>query len=105
MTAPPSPGKRKIGTTWRTPAFSKTSGGGRMEPIFYVMAILGCGDGSIDCTEARMVPARYETMAQCRADLANRIATNTDVPFPVIGADCRRMGAQMAKAERKPSRG
>ena len=76
-----------------------------MQPIFYVMAILGCGDGSVDCTEARMVPARYETMAQCRADLANRIAANTDVPYPVIGADCRRIGAQVAKAERKPSQG
>ncbi|MDG6745619.1 hypothetical protein QCF01_14600 [Staphylococcus aureus] len=52
-----------------------------------------------------MVPARYETMAQCRADLANRIAANTDVPYPVIGADCRRIGAQVAKAERKPSQG
>lgn len=76
-----------------------------MEPIFYVMAILGCGDGSVDCTEARVVPARYETMAQCRADLANRIAANTDVPFPVIGADCRRSGMQVAKTGRKPARG
>ncbi|WP_294305985.1 hypothetical protein [uncultured Sphingomonas sp.] len=76
-----------------------------MQPVFFVMAILGCGDGSVDCTEARMVPARYETMAQCRADLANRIAANTDVPYPVIGADCRRMGAQMVKTERKPTKG
>ena len=49
-----------------------------MQPVFFVMAILGCGDGSVDCTEARIIPARYETMAQCRADLANRIAANTD---------------------------
>lgn len=76
-----------------------------MQPVFFVMAILGCGDGSVDCTEARMVPARYETMPQCRADLANRIAANTDVPYPVIGADCRRMGAQMVKTERKPTKG
>ncbi|WP_244955773.1 hypothetical protein [Sphingomonas yabuuchiae] len=76
-----------------------------MQPVFFVMAILGCGDGSVDCTEARIIPARYETMAQCRADLANRIAANTDVPYPVIGADCRRMGAQMVKTERKPTKG
>ncbi|MBB4085569.1 hypothetical protein [Sphingomonas carotinifaciens] len=76
-----------------------------MEPIFYVMAILGCGDGNTQCTEARLVPARYATMAQCRADLPNRIAQNTDVPFPVIGADCRATGLQIAKAEKPRSRG
>ncbi|MET4898087.1 hypothetical protein RN629_13160 [Sphingomonadaceae bacterium jetA1] len=76
-----------------------------MEPIFFVMAILGCGDGSVDCTEARIVPVRYETMAQCRADLTERLAANTDVPYPVIGADCRRSGMLVAKAGHKSPRG
>ena len=40
-----------------------------MNPMFFVMAIMGCGDGNVQCTEARIVPARYETMAQCRAAL------------------------------------
>ena len=35
-----------------------------MEPLFYVMAIMGCGDGNVSCTEARVIPARYEKMAQ-----------------------------------------
>ena len=70
-----------------------------MNSMFFVMAILGCGDGDVECAEARIVPARYATMAQCRAALPTELARNTDVPYPMIGADCRRAGAQMAKAE------
>ena len=76
-----------------------------MEPVFFVMAILGCGDANAQCTEARIVPARYETMAQCRAALPDQLARNTDVPFPTIGADCRSTGARMAKVAVKNSRG
>ena len=77
-----------------------------MTPMFFVVAILGCGDGGGQCTEARVAPVRYETLAQCRAALPQQIAANTDVPFPVIGADCRqRGGMRMASAEGKPTRG
>ncbi len=76
-----------------------------MEPLIYVMAIMGCGDGNVQCTEARIVPVRYESMAACRAALPDQIARNTDVPFPMIGAACRAQGMMMAKAEAKPPRG
>lgn len=76
-----------------------------MEPMFFVMAILGCGDANAQCTEARVVPARYETLAQCRAALPEQLARNTDVPFPTIGADCRRSSERMAKTEGKDRRG
>ncbi|WP_267414270.1 MULTISPECIES: hypothetical protein [unclassified Sphingomonas] len=76
-----------------------------MQPLFYVMAIMGCGDGNVQCTEARVVPVRYETMAQCRAALPEQLAQNTDVPYPMIGAACRSQGAQMAKADAKAPRG
>ncbi len=70
-----------------------------MEPLFYVMAIMGCADGNVQCTEARIVPARYESMAQCREALPAQLARNTDVPYPMIGAACRTAGAQIAKNE------
>ncbi|TXC72376.1 hypothetical protein FSB78_16550 [Sphingomonas ginsenosidivorax] len=74
-----------------------------MEPLFYVMAIMGCGDGNVQCTEARIVPARYESMAQCRAALPTQLAQNTDVPYPMIGANCRTAGSQIAvSAKAKP---
>ena len=75
-----------------------------MEPLFYVMAIMGCADGNVQCTEARIVPAHYQTMAQCRAALPDQLARNTDVPYPMIGDACRSAGTQIATAEGKAKR-
>ena len=75
-----------------------------MEPLFYVMAIMGCADGNVQCTEARIVPTHYVSMAQCRAALADQLAQNTDVPYPMIGAACRTAGAQIAKVDGKGKR-
>ena len=76
-----------------------------MEPIFYVMAILGCGDGSAACTEARVEPARYQSVAQCRAALPQALARNTDLAFPTIAADCRASGERLVKASIRTPRG
>ncbi len=76
-----------------------------MEPLFFVMAILGCGDGQAGCQQARIVPARYETMAQCRAALPDQIAHNTDLSYPVITADCRQGGTRMASGAKASPRG
>ena len=76
-----------------------------MTPLYFVVAILGCGDGSVDCREARIAPARYETMAQCKADLVQQLARNSDVPFPVIGADCRAEGVRFADGAARARRG
>jgi hypothetical protein len=73
-----------------------------MGAFFYVVAIMGCGDGGEQCRQARLLPARYATAAQCRAALPARLAENTDVPFPEISADCRPQGQQMARADAKP---
>ena len=76
-----------------------------MEPVFFVMAILGCGDGATQCTQARIEPAHYQTVQQCRADLPQALARNTDLSFPTIAADCRASGAQYAKAKDGAKRG
>ena len=76
-----------------------------MEPVFVVMAILGCGDGTTQCQSARIEPAHYSTMAQCRADAANALARNTDLEFPVISAQCRQSGMIVAERGKLPTRG
>lgn len=73
-----------------------------MEPLFFVMAIMGCGDNGTQCTAARVLPARYETAAQCRAALPGRLAENTDVPFPTISAECQMRGQLIARADTAP---
>lgn len=69
-----------------------------MEPLFFVMAIMGCGDTGA-CTQARLLPARYETAAQCRAALPAKLAENTDLPFPAMEADCHVQGMRLAKVD------
>lgn len=73
-----------------------------MQPVFYVMAILGCGDGNTQCTTARLDEVRYATMAQCRAALPAGLARNTDLSFPVIAADCRRSSPVTVAGAGKP---
>ena len=77
-----------------------------MEPVFYVMAILGCGDGSSQCTTARIEPAHYASVQQCQAALPLALERNTDLSFPTIAANCRASGPVMVRNEAgQPSRG
>ena len=75
-----------------------------MGPMFFVMAIMGCNDGAAQCADARVLPARYETVAQCRAALRRALADNTDLEFPTVQADCRAKGTQVAKVDVKARR-
>jgi hypothetical protein len=68
-----------------------------MEPLFYVMAIMGCGDGSQQCTQARVEPAHYATIQQCQAQMPAALARNTDIDFPEISAACQESGTRMVK--------
>ena len=75
-----------------------------MQPLFFVMAIMGCNDGAAQCADARVLPARYETVAQCRAALPRALADNTDLEFPTVQADCRAQGMRVAKVDLKGKR-
>lgn len=70
-----------------------------MEPVYFVMAILGCGDGSQGCQQARVEPIHYASAVQCQAAMPAALARNTDLDFPEISAACRSSGLQMTKAK------
>lgn len=72
-----------------------------MEPVYFVMAILGCGDLQDQCQQARVEPTRYQSVAQCQAAMAAVLPRHTDLSFPTIAATCQRQGQQMARAENK----
>lgn len=74
-----------------------------MEPVFYVMAILGCGDFQDQCQQARIEPARYQSAAQCQAAMADVLPRHMDLSFPTVAASCQRQGQQMAKTGSTPS--
>lgn len=74
-----------------------------MQPVFFVLAIMGCGDDSSGCAEARIEPARYTTVQQCQAAAPAALARNTDLMFPMISAACKASGPQwVAKGEGSP---
>jgi hypothetical protein len=67
-----------------------------MEPLFYVMAIMGCADSAAMCSEARVEPARYTSIQQCQAAMGTALERNADLAFPTITATCRASGVRMA---------
>ncbi|MES2059117.1 MAG: hypothetical protein V4564_24460 [Pseudomonadota bacterium] len=76
-----------------------------MEPLFYVMAIMGCSDGSANCAEARVESARYATIQQCQAAMPAALTRNSDIDYPVVSAACRANGERMVqlKQDRRTS--
>jgi hypothetical protein len=60
-----------------------------MGPVTYVIAILGCADGSAACQPVATIPTRYESQSTCSAATASTLAANSDFDFPTIVAQCR----------------
>ncbi|MBB5711085.1 hypothetical protein [Sphingomonas xinjiangensis] len=71
-----------------------------MDQIFYVLAIMGCGDDAGLCQQARVEPVRYTSVAACQDAMPVALHRNADLSFPVISATCRRDGPQWAKIDR-----
>jgi len=70
-----------------------------MHPVFYVIAILGCSDGSQVCQQRRVEPIRYETPAACQAAMPAVLERNTDLDFPTIEAACEANGPTIAREQ------
>jgi hypothetical protein len=66
-----------------------------MGPFVYVMAIMGCGDGGYQCSEARIVETRYESLAACQQATQAQLIKNGDLDFPEIMATCRSLTNQI----------
>ena len=72
-----------------------------MGPGFFVIAILGCADGSASCTPVATMPTRYESRDACAAATAPALASNSDFDFPTLLAECR--PGKAPAAERNPA--
>jgi len=76
-----------------------------MGPVYYVMAILGCGDAGDQCRQMRLEPVRYPSAAQCQAAMSEALLRNSDLLYPVITAACQAHGTVMVGKEAEPRRG
>lgn len=70
-----------------------------MGPGFYVIAIMGCADGSATCTPVATMPTRYESRAACEAATAGALQAGGDFDFPTLLAQCRSAKAPSAESE------
>ncbi|MCA1653955.1 MAG: hypothetical protein ABR588_00630 [Sphingomicrobium sp.] len=66
-----------------------TKAEGVMGPGLFVIAILGCTDGSADCRPLATLPTRYENRATCAAATAPALLASTGYDFPELQAECR----------------
>lgn len=76
-----------------------------MEPLYFVMAIMGCGDGAANCAQARVEPTHYRTIQQCQAALPAALMRNSDIDYPEISATCRSVGQQLVQINLEHRRG
>lgn len=63
-----------------------------MEPLYYVIAIMGCSDAGAECQQARVEPVRYRSAVACQVAMAEALPRNADLMFPVVQASCQRVG-------------
>jgi len=68
-----------------------------MGPIFFVMAIMGCGDGEGSCREVRVSETLYPSAQACEAAIPRVLGRNLDLDYPTISARCRAESAEGAR--------
>lgn len=73
-----------------------------MEPVYYVIAILGCADGSTQCTPVATVPTHYASQEACTAGTQQALLANSDFDFPTLMAQCRATLPRATAAQDKP---
>jgi hypothetical protein len=76
-----------------------------MGPVAYVIAIMGCADGSSACQPVATIPTQYESQAACSAATGAALAANNDFDFPTIVAECRTTRAIPAAQHEEPASG
>jgi hypothetical protein len=60
-----------------------------MDSVYYVIAILGCPDGSSHCTPVATEPTHYSTQAECSTRTQDALLRNNQFDFPTLVAECR----------------
>lgn len=75
-----------------------------MDPVYYVIAILGCPDGSMECTQVATVPTHYASPEACAAGTRQALLANNDLDFPTLVAECRETQAPATAVQDQPEK-
>jgi hypothetical protein len=77
-----------------------------MGPAYFVIAIMGCGDGAAACQTVATPAAHYASEQACLAARSEALMANSDLDFPTLLAECQRVTpkASAAAPQAKPAR-
>ncbi len=70
----------------------------------FLIAIMGCADGSAACTPVATMPARYESRASCAAATDDALRSSTEFDYPTIVAECRAVAAPSSADRQQPAK-
>lgn len=70
-----------------------------MEPIVYILAVMGCADDGARCQQARIEPVIYRSIDQCQAAMPAVLPRHTDLAYPTLTAACQQRSARQARIE------
>ncbi len=75
-----------------------------MGPGMFVIAIFGCGDGSVQCQQIVTLPTRYESRASCAAATGSALMGATQYDFSELQAECRSVAIPDTAQKGRPVR-
>ena len=67
-----------------------------MGPAYYILAILGCGEGEVACEQVAVASTHYASVEDCNAATESTIMQHSDAAYPVVVAQCRRADSKAA---------
>lgn len=76
-----------------------------MGPSYFVIAIIGCGDGAIGCQTVAAPAAHYATEQACLAARTDTLMANNDLDFPTLLAQCLPVSRKASAGEPQPQPG
>lgn len=60
-----------------------------MGPAVFILAIMGCGEGSALCDQVAVAPTPYVSFEACTAGSGEAMSRYLDANYPVLVAQCR----------------
>ena len=73
-----------------------------MGPAYFVIAIMGCGDGAAACQTVATPAAHYASEQACLAARWDVLMANSDLDFPTLLATCVPVSRKASAAKTAP---
>jgi phage shock protein C len=70
-----------------------------MEAGYFIIAILGCGDGGVGCQTVATPAAHYASEQACLAARGDALMANSDLDFPTLFATCQPVARKASAGE------